>query len=207
MPEDATATAARLLLAGTPRLGAVRLGVVDGPSGSGKTTFAAAWASAVAAAGRGTVVTLVDENERAPAPGMRISVLSTDLLATWDDPFDWWGRFDAGVLGPLAAGRAGTLEINDWTGGTPVPGRLLRMAVPDVLILEGVSSARRAVADRVTATVWVEVLDRAERLRRSVARDGEASRRHLQAWQDAEDRHFEQDGTRLRADLTVRTGS
>ena len=177
--------------------------MVDGPSGSGKTTFAAEWASAVAAESGGTVL---DPGDEAPptAPGVRISVLSTDLLATWADPFGWWDRLDADVLRPLAAGRPGSIQINDWTGGTPVPGRRLQIEVPDVLIVEGVSSARRAITDRVTAMVWVEVPDRAERLRRGVARDGGASRPYLEAWQDAEDRHFEQDGTRLRADLTVR---
>ncbi len=58
------AVAAGLLLAGAPRLGAVRLGVVDGPSGSGKTTFAAKWASAVAAASGGTVLDPGDEARR-----------------------------------------------------------------------------------------------------------------------------------------------
>ncbi len=178
--------AARLLLDGAPRLGSVRLGVVDGPSGSGKTSFAAAWAAAV------------------DVSGVRVAVLSTDLMATWADPFGWWDRLDAGVLQPLAVDRAGALLVTDWTDGVPRPGRQLRVPVPEVLILEGVSSARRAVADRVTVAVWVEVSDRAERLRRAVARDGEASRRHLEEWQRAEDRHFAQDGTELRADLAVR---
>ena len=40
-----------MLLDRAPRLGRVRLGVVDGPSGSGKSTFAAAWGAALHDAG------------------------------------------------------------------------------------------------------------------------------------------------------------
>jgi hypothetical protein len=73
-----------------------------------------------------------------------------------------------------------------------------------MLILEGVSAGRWTLADRITTLVWVEIADRALRLERAVARDGESSRRHLQRWQDQEDAHFAADGTKLRADLVVR---
>ncbi len=105
-PAQAASVAAQLLLDRPPGLGAIRLGVVDGPSGSGKSTFARLWAHEVLLAGTGTV-----------------SVFSSDLLATWEGPFDWWPRFDAGVLGPLAArdGRQGAgdrlVDRDAATGG------------------------------------------------------------------------------------------
>jgi hypothetical protein len=183
----AAAAAAGLLMAGPPRLGEIRLGVVDGPSGSGKTSFAEAWAEACRTAGAGDVV-----------------VLTTDLVATWENPFGWWERLDAGVLHPLGAGRPGRLLANDWSSGYPVPTRLVTVEPPGMLILEGVSAGRWTLADRITTLVWVEIADRALRLERAVARDGESSRRHLQRWQDQEDAHFAADGTKLRADLVVR---
>jgi hypothetical protein len=57
------------------------------------------------------------------------------------------------------------------------------------------------VRDRASVLVWVEVRDRRERLERAVRRDGESSRAHLAAWQDAEDGFFQADRTADRADL------
>jgi hypothetical protein len=177
--------ASALLLDRPPRLGSTRLGVVDGPSGSGKTTFALAW----------------ERDLR--ARGAAVLLFSSDLLATWTDPFGWFDRFDRQVLTPISFGRPGRIRLTDWTGGEPVPGDWFDVPVPEVLILEGVSSARSALHGRASVTVWVQVGDRAERLERAIARDGEPSRHFLTAWQDAEDAFFAGDGTRERADLDV----
>ena len=174
------------MLARPPLLGGVRLGVVDGPSGSGKSTFAVDWQSALAAAG-------------CPAA----TVFSSDTLATWDDPFGWWDRLDRDLLRPLAAGRPGRIRITEWAPAGPRPGHVVEVAVPDVLILEGVSCARAAVRARASVAVWVQVGDRAARLERAVGRDGEGSRAHLRAWQDDEDAFFAADRTADRADLRV----
>ena len=98
--------------------------MVDGPSGSGKSTFAAAWADALRTAGTPSV-----------------AVFSSDLLATWDEPFDWWQRFDAGVLRPLSNGSPGRIRLTDWSAGEPGPGRWLDLEPVDVLILEGEATA------------------------------------------------------------------
>ena len=177
--------ASRLTKARPPRLGRIRLVTVDGPSGSGKTVFAAALADRLRAGGRHT------------------ELVGVDLLTTWDDPFGWWPRLDDGLLRPLAAGRPGTIRANDWSTGEPVPGPLVTVPVPQVLILEGVSSGRAAVAGRTSVAIWVEVPDRAERLERALRRDGEHQRRHFLSWQMAEDGHFPAEGTRARADLIV----
>ena len=158
--------------------------MVDGPSGSGKSTFAASWADALRTAGTPSV-----------------TVFSSDLLATWDEPFDWWQRFDAGVLRPLSHGSLGRIRLTDWSAGEPGPGEWLDLEPVDVLILEGVSCGRAAVRDRASVLVWVEVRDRRERLERAVRRDGESSRAQLAAWQDAEDDFFRSDRTANRADL------
>ena len=193
MSESATPTTsearavASLILRRPPRLGAVRLVAVDGPSGSGKTTFAAGLAAHVAA---------MPEH-----PTVR--VVSTDLLATWDDPFGWWSVLDSCLLMPLAAGHPADLPFARWVQGRPEPGGTVRVPVVDVLVLEGVSSGRSAVRDRLSALVWLEVPSRAERLERAVARDGEESRPFLIRWQQDEEAHFAADRTADRADVVV----
>ncbi len=182
--DEPVAAATRLILDRPPLLGRVRLGVVDGPSGSGKSTFAADWRRSLIAAG-------------CPA----VTVFSSDSLATWDDPFGWWDRLELDLLRPLAAGRPGRIRVTDWAPGGPRPGHVVEIPVPDLLILEGVSCGRAAVRDRAGVVVWVQVGDRATRLSRAVARDGEASRAHLRAWQDDEDRFFAGDRTVERADV------
>ena len=186
--------ATELLLRRPPALGRTRLGVVDGPSGSGKSTFAQLWTSVL--------------REQVPPAGRGLSVLlfSSDLLATWADPFGWYDRFDADVLGPIAQGRDGRIQLTDWTSGEPRPGAWMAIPVVDVLILEGVSSGRQALGDRVGVSVWLKTPGRADRLERAVARDGESSRAQLAAWQDAEDEYFELDRPGNRADFLAAPG-
>ncbi len=181
---DPAALAGRIV-AGHPRLGEVRLVTVDGPSGSGKSTLAAGLHAALTGRKHATVL------------------VRTDSFATWVDPFDWWERLEAGVLTPLSTGRPGSYLANDWSTGDPRPGLQVAVPVPEILIVEGVSAGRRAVADLVTTALWVEHPDRSQRLERAVQRDGEQIRRHLVDWQRAEDAWFAADGTRGRADLLL----
>jgi hypothetical protein len=179
-PLTALITAVR---AAPARLGPVRLVAVDGPSGSGKTTVTDRLLAALAAAGE------------------RAALVRTDHFATWDEPFDWWPRLELEVLVPVAAGRPASFLAMDWSGGPPVPRLPVTVPVVDVLLLEGVSAARRAVSGRLSTTVWVEHPDRAVRTARAVARDGDAIREPLRRWQAAEEAWFAADGTRDRADV------
>ncbi|RIJ70156.1 hypothetical protein D1871_19750 [Nakamurella silvestris] len=163
----------------------MRLIAVDGPSGSGKTTVAHQLAAALGGL----------------RPGGDCEVFATDHLATWENPVGWWPELEEGVLAPLAAGRPARIRVNDWTSGVPVPGEYYEFPVPQVLIIEGVSAARLALGDRLTAALWVELPGTAARLERSVARDGENSRRYLEQWQRDEERWFAADGTRARWNL------
>lgn len=168
--------------AAPPRLGGVRLVAVDGPSGAGKSTFAAA------------LVARLGEDAR---------LISTDDFATWDDPVRWWPELAEGVLEPLRRGERGRYRRVEWPRGEPVPGALVEVPVPDVLVVEGVSAARSSVAELVSLTVWVELPGEARRLERAVARDGAAARPHLRRWQEFERTWFTTDGTRDRADVVV----
>lgn len=207
-------------MARPPRLGGTRLVAVDGPSGSGKTSLAPPLAAALAEAMGGAVVRPErsgagrraadgpgrDATSRAgvpPATRPLVAVVSTDLLATWEHPLDWWPVLETHLLAPLQAGTSAIMPVVQWISGRPRPGGSICVPAVEVLVLEGVSSGRAAVADRLSVLVWVEVPDARERLERSVARDGEAMRPFLAAWQRDEARHFAADGTRARADVVI----
>ncbi|HEU5470869.1 MAG TPA: uridine kinase [Actinophytocola sp.] len=154
------------------RLGAVRLVAIDGPSGSGKSGLADRVVGRLRGAGVG------------------VELVRTDYFATWDEPVGWWPRLVEGVLEPLAAGRPGGYRRMEWLAGRPRPGEWVRVGVPEVLVVEGVSAGRRSVRERLSALVWCEHPDPVERLERAVARDGEACRAPLQAWQRFEEGWF-----------------
>lgn len=219
---DGIAAAVRCALSRPPRLGATRLVAVDGPSGSGKTSLAAPLARAFAEAIGGEVVQPERSTGARHAAQERVSpaaasysdrgahgakrraaVVSTDLLATWERPLRWWPTLEEHLLAPLAAGAAAFLPVVAWVSGNPRPGGHITVPPVEVLVLEGVSSGRLAVADRLSALVWVEVADRAERLERAVARDGEPMRPYLSRWQTDEEAHFAADATRRRADVVI----
>jgi uridine kinase len=175
---------AATVLARPARLGSVRLVAVDGPSGGGKSTFAARLAGAVRAA------------------GASVSVVNTDdLLDGWNDMLTFWPRLEQWVLGPLRAGRPGAYRRYDWYAGAFSNG-WQAVPVTDVLVLEGVTSARRVIRAELTLLVWVTA-PRDVRFARSIARDGEHTRSSLLAWTRAEDAHFAVDATELAADVVV----
>ena len=165
------------LLAAPARLGGVRVLAIDGPSGAGKSTLATQVVDAL----RGS--------------GYRTGLVSTDAFATWDDPVAWWTRLVDGVLRPLANGVEGAYRRMDWSTGSPRPGEFVRVPVPDVLVLEGVSSGRTSVRPLLSHLCWLSGGSAAERLARAVARDGEAARAELGRWQRFERGWFAVDGT------------
>ncbi|MEU0795722.1 uridine kinase [Amycolatopsis sp. NPDC005961] len=158
-------------------MGAVRVLAVDGPSGAGKSTLA------------GRIVAGLR------ARGCRTELVSTDAFATWDDPVSWWPRLLDGVLKPLANGVEGAYRRMDWAGGAPRPGEPVRVPVPDVLVLEGVSCGRTSVRPLLSHLCWLSGGSAAERLARTVARDGVAARAELARWQRFECGWFAVDGT------------
>lgn len=213
--------AVRLALSRPARLGATRLVSVDGPSGSGKTYLAGPLAQAFADAIGGQVVR--PERYAGPRTGVtkqvsaqkasylavdeparpRVAVVSTDLLATWEQPLDWWPVLDDCLLGPLESGDVAILPVHEWSSGNPRTGGCVVVPPVEVLVLEGVSAGRRSVTDRLSLLVWVEVPGRSARLERAVARDGEPMRPHLARWQLSEAAHFAADGTAARADIVI----
>ncbi|AXB48841.1 uridine kinase [Amycolatopsis albispora] len=180
---------AEQVLAGRPALGGVRLVAVDGPSGAGKTTLAG-----------NLLAELTDRGADALGIG-------TDEFATWDDPVSWWPRLRDGVLRPFARGHRGGYRRMDWTSGAPVPGELITVRVPEVLVLEGVSSGRASVRAHLTCLAWLDGLDQATRLERAVARDGETERKHLSGWQEFELGWFAADRTADAATIRIESSA
>lgn len=168
------------VLAAAPLLGRTRLVCVDGPAGSGKTTFADRLAAAL---GASVVVVHMD-----------------DLYAGWTLT-GAVARLSAGVLQPLAAGRAGAFHRFDWAAGrfdavpTPVP-------VTDVLLVEGCGSSPRWLDPWTTLRVWIEAPG-GLRLARGLARDGADLEPEWRRWQRAEAAVFADENTRARADLRI----
>jgi uridine kinase len=175
------------LLARTPRAGRSRLVAIDGPSGAGKTTLAEAFAEAVRA--RGATVEVVHTD---------------DLLDGWDDQFTFWERLHEQVLEPLRAGRAGRYQRYDWLAGRFVD-EPTEVEPADVVIIEGVSTARRAMRAVADLTVFLGVPDELawERL---TARDPVDALPFLRIWKAREIGHFVADRTAQEADLHLDGG-
>lgn len=160
------------------RPGPVRLVAVDGPGGSGKSTFAARLAAAAGGA----------------------PIVHTDDFASADNPIDWWPRLLRQVIVPLTDGRPAVYQRYDWP--TESLAEWHTVAPAPIVIIEGVSAARREWAQHLSYIVWIETA-RELRLQRAVERDGEDALDDWEEWMGAEDRHYERDPTRERADVII----
>lgn len=181
------------VLAAPPRLGRIRLVAVDGPTGGGKTTLAARLAAALCAAAG---------NVEHGARGVAV-VHTDDLLDGWGDLLTFWPRLESGVLAPLSRGEPARYRAYDWHLGR-FGDEWRVVPPPEVLILEGVTSARAEVRDRLSLAVFVDAPEQV-RLDRVLARDGEGVRADLVRWMAAEQVHFAVDRTRQVADVVVDT--
>jgi len=165
--------------AAPPRLGHVRVVVVDGPAGSGKSTFA----DALAVAGADAVLHL------------------DDLYEGWSGlEGSLWPRLTAQVLEPLRRGRPGRYQRYDW--GAEGFAEWVDVPVPTMLVVEGCGSARRAADAFASVRVWVEAPP-GLRLERGIARDGEHLRPQWERWMTDEAEHFRVERTRERADVRL----
>jgi uridine kinase len=159
----------------------IRILGVDGPQASGKSTLA------------GRISALLG------AP-----LVQMDDFVSWVDLVGWWPRFEAQVLNPLFEGADAHYQVRDWDNdefGTSVNGWKTVEWSP-VVVLEGLTCTRAAIADRLAYRIWVEAPDEV-RLKRGLDRDGDT---HRDLWLNSmatERQFFIDDATRTRADLRV----
>jgi uridine kinase len=173
---------AALVLSRPPRLGPVRLVAVDGPSGAGKTVFAERLA------------------KRLTAP----VVHTDDLLDGWGDQFTFWPRLEDKVLRPLRRGGAAEYQRYRWDP-PGFGGEAVRIEPAGVMVLEGVSSARRVIRPELSLAVFITAPPQL-RWSRVLDRDGAADvafPAYLERWRAAEDRHFAADRTAEYAEIGV----
>jgi uridine kinase len=173
---------ASLILSRPPRLGPVRLIAVDGPSGAGKTVFADRLA------------------KRLNAP----VVHTDDLLDGWGDQFTFWTRLEETVLQPLRDGRIAEYRPYRWDRAG-FEGGPVRIEPAGVVVIEGVSSARRVIRPALSLAIFVTAPPQL-RWTRVLGRDGTADvafPAYLERWRAAEDRHFAADRTAEYAEVGV----
>ena len=160
-------------------LGTGRLICIDGPAGSGKSTLAGQLAA------------------RTSAPVVHMD----DLFPGWDGIRRAAPQVRR-LLAALARGETGCYRRYDW-GRTEFT-ETRRVEPAPLVVLEGVASGDVTWAAWTTTLVWVET-ERAERLRRGLARDGDAVEPQWVRWMAAEDVLFAERRTRARADVVLVT--
>jgi uridine kinase len=159
-----------------------RLVAVDGRAGAGKSHFA---------------------RSLIPLCGDVVLVRVDDFL-WWGDIEGWWERLHREALEPLLDGRPAQFRVRDWKQdplGRDVGDRAV-LEPAETVVVEGVGSSRRDVAERIDQAYWVEARPET-RLRRGLRRDGEVRRRNWLEWMDLEDTFFAADGAPSRADLVI----
>jgi uridine kinase len=165
-------------------LGEGRLVCLDGPAGSGKTTLA----DAVAAG--------FDELHQQGAARV---LHMDDLYPGWSGLPHVDEQLD-GLLTPLGEGRPGSYRRYDWVAGEFA--ETVDVPPTPLLVLEGVGSGASRFAPLQTVLVWIEA-PHDLRMRRGIARDGEALAPHWEQWAEDENDLFTREQTRERADLRV----
>lgn len=183
MAEDAAEGVLRLVQERGPRCGRTSVVLVDGPAGSGKTTLA------------GGI------EEAARVHDVRAAVVHMDdLYAGWEGLREG-GAALTEMLRAVGVGEPARYRRFDWVADRYA--ETVTVPEADVLVVEGVGSARSEHLDLVTVLVWVEEPDLDERLRRGLARDGEQAAPQWHRWMAQEQDLFAEVRTHEHADVLV----
>lgn len=173
------------LCAGSPTVGKTHIIAIDGPAGAGKTTLAMQISQALTSQFSVEVVHM------------------DDLYNGWDDAL---GENLTELLSKIIEAQKNSqnylLPHFDWVANKYANPRDLKPS--QILILEGVGSARAIVRERATTTIWIEV-DRTIGIERVIARDGEEIESHMKQWLIDQEIYFTSDKTRESAQFILST--
>jgi uridine kinase len=167
------------LRAAPPRAGRTRVLAIDGRSGSGKSTLA-----------------------RLLATSLQAQLVSMEYLyGSWDGLEHGIDLLISEVLEPLAAGRPARVPRFDWERG--VWDEPVTLAVPDLLIVEGVGAGARRAAEYESVVVWLEMVTPI-RKQRAISRDGAGYAANWDRWANQEQIMLAREATPDRADVVLR---
>lgn len=104
------------------------------------------------------------------------------------------------VIEPLVDGRPACYQRYDWPTESLAEWHMVDPA--PLIIIEGVSSARREWSRHLSYVIWIET-SRELRLQRAVERDGPDAMDDWEFWMAEEDAHYQRDPTRERSDAVI----
>lgn len=158
---------------------------IDGPAGSGKTTLA-------------------DTLSLALSPQMTTTVIHMDgLYPGWDDAF---GPVLTETLLWLTQSHKEKKDLHystfNWATSEFDPPHTV--ASSQLLILEGVGSAQRAIEGQLVTSIWLD-LDPLIGFQRVIERDGQSITTQMQKWLHQQEQHFAIDKTKERCEFILST--
>jgi len=173
------------LQATNPKVGAITFIAVDGHCGSGKSTLA-----------------------KLLAQKLNAEVIRTDDFANWDDMYDWWPMVVEKVFQPILGGsKTLTYQPTSWWKDHH-PKEVSNQPVTNIMMLEGMSSARKEFQDYISLSIFVDT-PKHICLVRGVARDvGNGKDKEELAilwekWLAEEDVYLKRDNPKEKADIIV----
>jgi uridine kinase len=166
---------------------------IDGRSGSGKSTFARTAHQQIT---EPSIVVEGDDFYRAQPEAERLAL---DAGGGYERYFDWQ-RLDAQVLTPVRSGAARLrYQRFDWV--TDAMGEWVEVAMPPILIVEGVYTLRPQLRPLVDLAIFVDT-DDGTRLARQLARN-ENTDDWIRRWGEAEARYIQSHNPAATADIVV----
>lgn len=161
--------------------GQTKIVAIDGPSGSGKTTLAAALADYLGG----------------------VSIIHMDqIYEGWDKALDpvLGQRLHEWIVQPISDGLPAVYLEFDWAQNSY--GDWVSVPAGPMIILEGVGSGFKDVADFISTLIWVEAPN-SDLLQRVLDRDGEGIRQEMLAWHPREHSYFATHDVKARSQLQV----
>ncbi len=176
-----------------PRKRSTLLVGIDGCGASGKTSFAQKIAALAI-----QQVTTVQMDDFLLSSRFRLArnIAAERIGADID-----WQRLHSQVFQRLLHDASARYQVYDWN--TDSLQEWYRVPVGGIVIIEGVYSTCKEIADIYDFKIWIDC-PREKRLARGLARDGEKSRHFWEVeWMPMEDYYVESEKPQTRADLIV----